>query len=177
MELDIKLLEDTINEILPGLTMVVRDVNLSEVCASKYEPGQIIVEHGFTDASRRVMGMITTHRYSILTNHMTDFSEFEHGTNWGIVVAKHGAHFKVMDIYEFGGKTQILLLHLPDDERWKLFQNVHLNIEDDIIEDCRQRFENKCNEEPVPELTTTDWLARCSMPLGMDEEGKLFSLE
>ena len=61
------------------------------------------------------MGMVTSHRYAILSNHMGDFREYEHGTNWGLFVAKH-SHFKVIDIYEYNGKTQILLLHLPDDK-------------------------------------------------------------
>ena len=139
-DIDIKLFEDLINEILPGLTMYVRDVNLSLVCAKKYEPQTIIMERGFTDASSRVMGMVTTHRYAILSNHMADFGEFEHGTNWGLFVARNNAHFKVLDIYEYQGRTQILLLHLPDDRRWKLFENVKLSIEDQLIKDSRERF-------------------------------------
>lgn len=74
----------------------------------------------FVDASHRVMGMITTHRYSILSNHMRDLRPFEHGTNWGLSVAPRDAHFKVLDVYTYGNKTQILLLHLPEDENWKL---------------------------------------------------------
>ena len=60
-DIDVKSYEDVINEILPGLTMYVRDVNLSPVCADKYESQTIIMERGFTDASSRVMGMVTKH--------------------------------------------------------------------------------------------------------------------
>ena len=74
------------------------------------------------------------------------------------------------------GKTQILLLHLPDDNRWKLFDNVKLNIEDQIVEDSRKRFENKCLQDAVPELCTEEWLDRCAAPLGMDDNGNLFDL-
>ena len=176
-DIDIKLFEDLINEILPGLTMYVRDVNLSLVCAKKYEPQTIIMERGFTDASSRVMGMVTTHRYAILSNHMADFGEFEHGTNWGLFVARNNAHFKVLDIYEYQGRTQILLLHLPDDRRWKPFENVKLSIEDQLIKDSRERFENKSVQDPVPELITKEWLARCSSPLGMTDSGVFFDLE
>ena len=176
-DFDVELLEKTINEILPGLTMYVRDVNLAPKLAEKYEPQTIIMERGFTDASCRVMGMITTHRFAILSNHMADFSEYEHGTNWGLFVARNNAHFKVLDIYEYRGRTQILLLHLPDDSRWKMFENVKLSVEEQFIEDSRKRFENKSVQDPVPELVTEEWLGRCSAPLGMTDSGEFFDLE
>ena len=91
---------------------------------------------------------------------------YEHGTNWGLCVAQRDSHFLVLDIYKYNGKTKILLLHLPDDERWNLFKNVSINIIDEIIEDCKKRFENKCNLETIPELKTDEWLKRCSFPLG-----------
>lgn len=177
MEVNIKEMEELINEILPGLSMYVRDVNLSSKIASMYEPGMIIREKGFTDASCRVMGMVTSHRYAILSNHMADLSEYEHGTNWGLHVAKNNAHFKVLDVYKYDGKTQILLLHLPDDNRWTKFKDVKLNLEDDFVEDCRKRFENKCMGNTVPELTTEEWMDRCSFPLGISDDGELFENE
>lgn len=176
-EFDVKKYQDVINEILPGLTMYVRDVNLSPICAQKYEPGMIIMEPGFTDASNRVMGMVTSHRFAILSNHMGDFRKYEQDTNWGLFVATHGAHFKVLDKFEFQARTQILLLHLPDDSRWKMFDNVKLSIEDHLVEDSRDRFKSKIGKDPVPELTTDVWLDRCSAPLGMDDEGKLFDID
>lgn len=47
--------------------MYARDVNLPPALASKYEPDIIIMEPGFTDASSRVMCMVTTHRFAILS--------------------------------------------------------------------------------------------------------------
>jgi hypothetical protein len=94
---DTELFENTINEILPGLTMYVRDVNLSYELDEKYVPDTIILERGFTDASSRVMGMKTTHRFAILSNHMADLSAYEHGTNWGLFVAKSNSHFLILD--------------------------------------------------------------------------------
>ena len=176
-DIDMELLENTINEVLPGLAMYVRDVNLPPEFADKYEPQMIIMERGYTEASCRVMGMITSHRFAILSNHMTDFSEYEHGTNLGLFIARHNAHFKVLDVYEYLDKTQILLLHLPDDNRWKMFENLKLSLEDQIIEDSRQRFEKKSVQNPVPELVTEEWLDRCSAPLGMSDAGELFDLE
>ena len=176
-DIDFKQMEQVINEIFPGLTMYVRDVNLSPVCAEKYEPDMIIMERGFTDASNRVMGMVTMHRFAILSNHMADFRPYEHDTNWGLFVAQSGTHFKILDVYESQGRTQITLLHLPDDERWKIFENVKISLENQIVEMSRQRFEAKSMMDPIPELTSEGWLRRCSRPLGMDDQGNLFDLE
>ena len=175
-ETDMQQYEKLANEIFPGIMMFVRDVNLSPVCAEKYKPGLIILERAFTDASCRVMGMVTTHRYAILSNHMGDLRRFEHGTNWGLFTAQYWAHFKVLDIYEYQGRTQISLLHLPDDERWELFKNVDFSIEEQLIQTARQRFEVKSVLEPVPELADEQWLARCAAPLGMNDDGTLFDI-
>ena len=132
--------EKIINATFPGLTMFVRDVNLNIVCAQTYQAGMIIRERGFTDASRRVMGMVTTHRFAILSNQMMDLSLLEHGTGWGLCVAQAGSHFKVLDVYETQGKTQILLLHLPDDDRWRVFENMTSNIEAQVIDRAGSGF-------------------------------------
>ena len=168
--------EKVLNDTFPGLQIFVRDVNLPSVCAEKYKPGMIIKERGFTDATPRVMGMVTTHRYAILSNHMHNISMFEHGTRWALHIGQRDSHYKILDIYEYKGKTQITLLHLPDDERWKMFENTVFDIEEKIIGMTRQRFENKCCAEPIPELSTPEWLDRCAFPLGMDENGNLFDL-
>ena len=48
MDFDVQLYQQTINEILPGLTMYVRDVNLPKKLAEKYIPDTIILERGYT---------------------------------------------------------------------------------------------------------------------------------
>ena len=80
MEIDKEKFEAAINMTYPGLQMFVRDVNLGSL-ELMYVPDLILIEKGFIDASSRVGGMIATHRFAILSNHMADFSEFEHETN------------------------------------------------------------------------------------------------
>jgi hypothetical protein len=172
-----KKVEEVINRTFPGLTMFVRDVNLPDKIAKKYIPGLIIRERRFVDASHRVMGMITSHRFGILSNHMAHLDEFEPRTNWGLCVANRDSRFKIMTIHEYCNKTLILLLHLPDDEDWKMFQSVIIrHLENFMISTSIERFEEKCNLEAIPELTTPEWLGRCSFPLGMDGAGKFFDL-
>ena len=82
-----------------------------------------------------------------------------------------------MTVHEFSEKKLILLLHLPYGEDWKMFVNTKINIEDDIISSSIERFENKCNLEAVPALTTDEWFERCSFPIGLDDEHNFIDLE
>lgn len=171
-----KELDKAINDYMSEIDMYVRDVNLLPEHAEKYKPGMIIMERGFTDASSRIGGMVTSHRFTILSNHMFDLSEHEHGTNRGLFVADHNGRFKVLDVYEYRDKTQILLLHLPDNHRWKLFKDAKISV-NEIVEDCRKRFEKAFVREPVPELCSEEWLGRCASPLGIDDFGRFYDLE
>ena len=72
---------NVVRTVLNGSSEYVRDVNLNEELAAKYEPGQILMERGFVDATNKIGGMTTTHRYLILSQYMADLSQFEHGTD------------------------------------------------------------------------------------------------
>ena len=90
---------------LLGLTNYVRDANLDPAVATLYKPGMVIRDKAFVDATRRIGGMVTTHRFAILSNHMANLSKFEHGTNWGLCVAAPESRFKIIDVYEYDGKN------------------------------------------------------------------------
>lgn len=175
-EVDKVTYERVANSMYPGIGLYARDVNLPDSLCRKYKKGMIIFERGFTDATNRFMGMVTTHRYVILSNHMANFSQFENGTNWGLRVANSGAHFKVLGQYTHNGKTGIFLLHLPDNADWKIYLNADFALDAQLFDMAVQRFINKCDAETVPELTKSDWLDRCAMPLGMTETGEMFDL-
>jgi len=171
---EIKKYEDAYNNIFPGLQMFVRDTFLEKATEEKYTIGKIIREPTYCDVSCRVGGMITTHRYAILSNHFVDFKDFEHGTNWGLFVCKRDSHFKVLDVYKLNDKTQITLLHL--DENWELFENTKCNIDDDIINMSQERFRNKIDIPPIPELATKRWLERVIYPIGLDYQNNYIPL-
>lgn len=174
----VQALQAALNRTYPGLSMLARDVNLTYEQASKYEVGMIIREPAHVDASRRVMGMVTTHRYAILSNHMEEPTgkELEIGPNWGLRVAKPGSYFKVLGKHTYQGKTVIFLLHLPEDD-WKLFINTVIDSDAELIRKCIARFEAKCTKAPVPDLAMPGWQERCAFPIGMDNQGNLFPLE
>lgn len=170
-------LQAVADNMYPGIALFARDMNLPEELARRYTPGRLIREKAFTDASNRFMGMVATHRYVILSNHMVDLSQFEQGTNWGLHVAQKGSHFKVLGQHSHQGKTGIFLLHLPDDERWRLWQTAEFSMDQQLYEMAVQRFTQKCAQLPVPELTQTAWLDRCAFPVGMSDDGVFWPLE
>ena len=157
---------------LVGSSRYVRDANLSEEIAGKYRAGQIITEKAFVDASNRIGGMATTHRYLILSGFMGDLSAFEKDTNWGIHTANHGSRFKVLDVFTVDGKTQILLLHLPDGFE-EVFSN-ETDIEREFVERERENFINDLKQDIIKDLADEIWLDRCSFPLGRDDEGNFY---
>ena len=170
-------LQAVADNMYPGIALFARDMNLPEELARRYTPGRLIREKAFTDASNRFMGMVTTHRYVILSNHMVDLSQFEQGTNWGLHVAQKGSRFKVLGQHTYHGKTGLFLLHLPDDESWRLWRTVEFSMDRQLYEMAVQRFVQKCAQLPVPELTQTAWLDRCAFPVGMSDDGVFWPLE
>lgn len=150
----------------------VRDCNLSDELADKYEIGQILTEKGFVGATDKIGGMATTHRYLILSNAMADFSQFEKDTDWGIHIAKANSKFKVLDICKINNKTQILLLQIPEG-----FENA-FSLSNELIaqriEYSRNLFEDCLTKKIIREVSGEDWLERISFPLGMDDDGNFF---
>jgi hypothetical protein len=171
---EIKEYENACNKIFPGLQMFVRDTFLEKETEDKYEIGKIIREPTFCDVSCRVGGLITTHRYAVLSNHFVSFEFLEQDTNWGLFVCKRNSYFKILDVYKLNDKTQISLLHL--DDNWKLFENTKSNVEEDIVNMSQERFRNKVNTPPIPELATKRWLERLMYPIGIDYQNNYFSL-
>jgi len=167
-------LEKVIQFTYPGITLLIRDCNLGKL-GSKYKVGMILKELGFTDASLRRGGMVTTHRVAILSNHYANMQAYERDTHWGLCVIEAGSHFKVLDICTRGEKTQIILLHLPE-KGWEVFDSVAADVDSQVVEIVREGFEHCLDLPPVPELSTQSWLSRCRYPIGMSESGEYFPL-
>ena len=151
------------------------DLNLSRDLEEKYNVGELIQERGFIDMTDKIGQMTTSHRYAILSNHVKDFSEFESGTKWGLHTAKRNSIFKILDIYKFRGKTQILLLHLLDG-----FDEIFIDnntIDMDKVESAREIFEDSFEKDMIEEINSPEWLNLCNHPLGFDDEGRLWEIK
>ena len=155
--------------------LFVHDINLPDEWAEKYEIGAIIKEKGFVDMTNKIGQMTTSHRYAIISNHVANFSQFEDGTNWNLHTAAPNSKFKVLDVYEFNGKTQILLLHLIENLEDFFVDNG--SIDKGYVALARKIFEESFEKEIIEEVNTEEWLKRCSFPIGMDDEGNLWNID
>lgn len=170
-------LELAVNRTFPGLTMYARDVNLAPALEKKYKKGLILREKAFVDASSRFMGMVTTHRFIILSNHMVDLDKLAPDKHWGLHTAQRDSRFKVLGTVVRDGLTGIVLLHLPGEGLWKAFMDRESSLEQQMFEKAAERFAVKCRAETVPELAEAEWLDRCAFPVGMNDAGELWPLE
>ena len=167
--------DEIYNLVYDNLTFHVRDLDLPENLINKYYIGKIIQERALVDASTKIGKMITNCRFAILSNHMADLSDFEHGTNWNLCTTNPDSIFKVLDIYKYKGKVQILLLHLIEDY-WKDFIS-NDTINEDFVNKSRIIFRKSFNCASVPELTTKRWLQRCNFPVGLDPNGNFWEIK
>jgi hypothetical protein len=165
--------QSIMNTTFSGLAFFCRDVDLSESLISKYQQGQILMEHGFTDMSHKIGGMVKNCRYLIASSNWQDLSKFSPKPELGHVVIQSGAFFKVLDIQNVNGKTQLLLLNIPQ-EGVEIFSNSTIEVENQIIEKGIEIFNNSIATEPEAELQSKDWIERTSFPLGMTQEGDFF---
>lgn len=60
--------EKIVNNVYPGLTHYVRDMDLDEELINKYKVNDIILERAFTDCTSLISGLTKNVRYSIFSN-------------------------------------------------------------------------------------------------------------
>ncbi len=180
---DLACFEDALNATYPGLMPFARDVDLAPELAKKYITGLVLRERGYTDATPRLGGMVTTHRFVIMSNHMADFDALlgkdrdPEAPDWRLHVAARDSHFKVLGQREVERKMLIFLLHLPNDERWRVLASATIDLDERLLADALGRMEARLQQAPIPEVTSALWLNRCRFPLGMSDDGELFPLD
>jgi hypothetical protein len=161
------------NSTFSGLALFCRDLDLEEDLISKYQPNQILMERGFTDMSHKIGGLEKNCRYLIASSNGKDVSMLSPNPEFGHIMLQSGAFFKVLDIQKENGKSQILLLNIPQ-EGVPIFGRSKVNIEDHIIERGIEIFKESIISEPLKELQSKDWTDRTSFPIGMNQNGIFF---
>ncbi len=169
-----KQIEAIINATFPGLMFFCRDLDLDEQLIAKYKPDQILMERGFTDMSQKLGGLAKNCRYLIASANAKNAGLFNpDAAEFGHAMLQSNSFFKVLDIQKQNGKTQILLLHIPE-EGVELFVRSKISVEEEIIEKGIASFQDNVGADPVAELQAPDWLKRTSPPIGMNDEGVFF---
>jgi hypothetical protein len=169
-----KRIKETLDETFSDLKLFYRDTSLTDSLIEKYKVGQIIKEKGFTDMTSVSGGLSGNFRYLIASANAKDLSKFNpDSVKIGHFLLDEITFFKVLDIQKIENKTQVFLLHIPDNSL-SLFKNSTSNIEEEITEKARQKFSSKINGPLIPELQTESWKERTKSPIGMNDLGEMF---
>ncbi len=162
------------NQTFEGLNFFYRDTELSEKLIAKYEIGKILKETGFTDMSYKAGGLICNLRFLIASANAKNVSSVNpHSAQFGHVILKSDAFFKVMDIYRIDSRTQILLLEIPE-IAVELFASTNSENENEIILKARKNFETNILLMPVMSLQSDAWKEGTESPIGMSSRGKFY---
>lgn len=173
---NVKALNLAIQQTCSNLIQHYRDANLPSEITNKYQKGMIIKERGFVDATALSGGIITNHRYIILSNHMASLDQFDADKQWALCVANKNSRFLVLGKAEGKGKHVTVLLHLNNDT-WQLFKSIDMSIFQNLLNDCYNNFKHCLDKEPIASVSTAEWLARCQFPIGMSDNGVFFPID
>lgn len=196
-------LQRAVDDMVPGLSIFVRDTALEAEELAAYQAGQVLRVDDPLCATKRVLGPSGNVRFAIMSNHMEDLGavaaqqfeaqpqdqapslrdlvsagaelpgqEEEPGAmRWGLMQAAAGSHFKVIDVFPFEGVTQVTLLHLPDDERWRLFTAEVPAVENPLVDTARERFQDKIAAPVIVELQDAEYQQLTAGAIGRVVDG------
>ena len=181
----IKEIEKTINWILPGCQLFYRDTDADINVEKSYPIGSIIRAGFFIDVTARTARPTKRIRYIIASAHCAKLHEVvpdEDMKRWRLCTLHFNSYFKVMDVYEKGGVTQIFLLHIPY-QSLSFFKTEHsFNFiqgisQIDFVEVTRKSLDAKLEMDVFPDTSEPELLERMEMPVGIDDNGDPLSLD
>lgn len=112
----IRFFEKSINWILPGCQLFYRDTDADIDVQKSYQVGSVIRAGFFIDVTVRAQRPTTKFRFIIGSAHCAKLYEAVPDADmvrWRLCTLHFNSYFKVMDVYEKEGVTQIFLLHIP----------------------------------------------------------------
>lgn len=151
-----------------------RDTLLSTEILSLYKVGVIFREPTFCDATNKFGGFADNHRYLIISANARGFGDLDQRPEWGMCIWKLGSIFKVIDINEKLGKTQITLLEVPEAFRSELTTKHLSEMEKFYSHQAEQKFHYALLLDALPVHQSKDWLSRLKFPIGIDDNGLFF---
>jgi len=176
----------SIDEILdwtfPGITVLVRDCDISPQLASLYKVGQIIRSENFVDSSHVIGKQLKNTRFLIFSSKSANFYKVQSGNlNYPLNTININSFFKVLDICNFNYKQQISLLHIPingvsifeDNQHTFMFEGFGDDIENYLIQKAREKIYTSEREKVINELEEEEWLRRTNWPIGINRQGIL----
>lgn len=110
---EIQEIEKTINWILPGCQLFYRDTDADIDVEKSYPIGSIIRAGFFVDVTARTAKPTKRIRYIIGSTHCAKLHEVvpdEDMKRWRLCTLHFNSYFKVMDVYEKGGRNSDILI-------------------------------------------------------------------
>ena len=173
------------NWTLPGLQFFYRDTNAPVIVGTTYHVGDILRASFFVDVTTKLQKPVHKTRFLIASAHAAMLCEIDEMVKqnpdvkkWNLCTLHFNSYFKVMDVYERDGVTQVFLLHIPaaaayfigHDETAMNFVNEATGQETTLVDMARKSLDEKMQMEVHPRSLDVEWCARMEHPIGLDEE-------
>ncbi len=174
-------LESILNWTLPGLQFLYRDTDYPVDTAALYNKLTLFRAGFFIDCSAKAGKLTKKTRFIIASAHSAPLWEMmpwdEDMNEWRMHTLHYNSYFKVMDVYQVGDKTQVLLLHIPY-QGIRFFHpetSMQFNFEGvaniNLVEMARKSFDTKMQMDPIPALESEAWMDRTFELPGTSSEG------
>ena len=180
-----QLFEKFANWTLPGLQFFYRDTNAPVIVDATYHVGDILRAGFFVDVTTKLQKPAHKTRFLIASAHAAMFCEIEElcmknpdVKKWNLCTFHFNSYFKVMDVYEKGGVSQVFLLHIPaaaafflgKDEATMNFMNEATGQETSLVDMARKSLDDKLEMDVHPRSLDLTFCKRMEQPVGLDDE-------
>ncbi|MCD8207908.1 MAG: hypothetical protein LUD72_08235 [Bacteroidales bacterium] len=188
----IELLNRIINWIFPGQQFFYRDTDAPLDVKSIYHEGNVIRAGFFIDVTTKLLRPVHKTRFIIASAHaamlcrIDDLCENNPKVReWGLCTLHYNSYFKVMDVYEKDGVTQVFLMHIPE-TAVRAFGNGSLMVdfrfddgsqEEMLVDMARKSLDEKLTMEVHPRSLDEVFVSRMYHPVGLDNDFKLIPLQ
>lgn len=173
------------NWVLPGLQFFYKDTDAPVIIDTTYHIGDILRAGAFVDVTTKLHRPAHRTRFLIASAHVAMLCEIDdicqHNPKvkeWNLCTLHYNSYFKVMDIYERDGVTQVFLLHIPaaaaffigHSEAAMNFVNEATGRETSLIEMARQSLDEKMRMDVHPRSLDKEFVERMYHPVGLDND-------
>ncbi len=180
-----QLFEKFANWTLPGLQFFYRDTNAPVMVDDTYHVGDIVRAGFFVDATTKLLKPVHKTRFLIASAHAAMLCKIEDlckenpdVKKWNLCTFHFNSYFKVMDVYEKNGVTQVFLLHIPKAAALFLgnyktamdFINEAAGQGTSLIDVARKSLDEKLKMDVHPRSLDQTFCKRMEQPVGLDNE-------
>ena len=175
----ISFFEKSMNWKLHGCQLFYRDTDAEIDVQKSYQVGSVIRAGGFIDVTVKAQRPITKFRFIIGSAHCAKLYEAVPDADmvrWRLCTLHFNSYFKVIDVYEKDGVTQIFLLHIPY-QAVPFFMSEHsFNFiqgasQTNLVEIVRRSLDEKLQMDIFADTAEEELQERMEQPVGLDSKG------